>query len=88
MIFTTLKLEILLYVVSLVTFSQNILKILSPQIRLCTESMLFNIWVFYPSRLDAETIIVREHVIDYPDDVQKCAAEVLVRKVPDNQEVL
>ena len=38
------------------------------------------------SRLEAETVILREHTIEYADQ-HRFAVEVLVKRIPDNQEV-
>jgi len=39
-------------------------------------------------RLEAETIILREHTIEYVNQPYQFAAEVLVKKIPDNQEFI
>ena len=38
-------------------------------------------------RLGAETHIINEHTIPYPNNVTRHAAEVMVKKIPDEQEV-
>lgn len=46
-----------------------------------------NVQYIFP-RLKASMSVIRERTIDNePDDETKVAAEVLVRKVPDNQQV-
>lgn len=39
-------------------------------------------------RLEAETLVLRRHTIEFPDRPTHYAAEVLVKIIPDNQEVI
>ena len=38
-------------------------------------------------RLGADTHIRKQHTVNYPDDVIQYAAEVVVKKIPDQHEV-
>ena len=54
----------------------------------CELLLILVFVVFIHFRLDATTSLLREREVDTPNEsVQKRVAEILVRKVPDNQEV-
>lgn len=50
-------------------------------------SMLFTIWNSLFDRIGADITILRQREVDYDADVPRNIAEVLIRKVPDDQQV-